>query len=383
MSTFTKKISIKIIFDIIKEIIPWTILKYSNDFFGSINNHYTFSKSKKWTTKDKNSIYCWACDQALTSGEGRLLYKFVSENLYDYSQVIIKNANNKIIFNKSFNLNEIKNNKKTLKMSFYESYIMPFLGIFYLWYKYILGNKVCYVNYLPLWNIALFLFLPPGTRLGPITGSLYKGKVNNLESFVRKYIIPILYTISGKIILSWRKRNLIFSTNMLLSYISPEIRKKSKFNFIFNNIKVNLYNKVRDIDLLVYNRNYFNKSNFFFSQVVTKLQEANFKVYYFGEKFNFEAKNYKGIIEIKKVREYLNRSKFTLVSSENFYSFYFLDAITNNVNLFYDKNTKLNLELLDINNKKIISIDYSNPLGEIDKIKEEIINFDNRYNYPY
>jgi glycosyltransferase involved in cell wall biosynthesis len=380
MSTFVKKISIKIIFDIIKEIIPWTILKYSNNFFGSINNHYTFSKSGEWVTGDKDIIYCWGCDLATTSGEGQLLYKFVSENLRNNQKIIIRNTKAKIVLKKDFDLKQINNTSNKLKLNFYDSYMTPYIGILYLWYRYILGNKVCYINFLPLWNIFLFILLPPGTKLGPISGSYYKGRVFNFESFLRKYITPILYKISN-FFLHWRKQNLIFNTDILTEFLSPKIQAKSKFNYIFNNIQINLYNKFKDIDLLIYNRNYFNKSNFFFEKVITKLQEDNFKVYYFGDKINAKLNNYKKIIENKKVNEYLNRSKFTIISSENFYSFYCLEAIQNNVNLFYDNNFKPKIEFVK-HSKKIKPLNFSGPTEAIDMIKEEIINFD-KYNYPY
>ena len=32
------------------------------------------------------------------------------------------------------------------------------------------GNKICYINYLPIWNFLIFVVLPKKTILGPITG---------------------------------------------------------------------------------------------------------------------------------------------------------------------------------------------------------------------
>ena len=43
--------------------------------------------------------------------------------------------------------------------------------------KYYSG--ICYVNFLPLWNFFLFMFLPKQTILGPITGSVYKKRIKD------------------------------------------------------------------------------------------------------------------------------------------------------------------------------------------------------------
>jgi glycosyltransferase involved in cell wall biosynthesis len=53
MSTFVKKINIKDILNIIQDIIPWGILRFSSDFFGWINNHYKISDFKEQSSKDK------------------------------------------------------------------------------------------------------------------------------------------------------------------------------------------------------------------------------------------------------------------------------------------------------------------------------------------
>lgn len=380
MKAFTKKMNIKDIFHLLLDFIPWAILRFSNEFFGNIANHYRFSEGGLWSNNNI-SIYCWNCDDATNRGEGQLLYKYISENLRNFNLIKIINIKNSRILKHDFKINEVNNFSTSLKLSFIESYISPFIGVIYLWYKYISGKKVCYVNFLPLWNIVLFLLLPPGTKLGPITGSVYKGKVNSVQCFLRKYTLPILYIVSGKFILNFRKGNFIFSTSLLIDYLSPEVRTRSSFDYIFKNITIKLYNKHRDIDLLVYNRNYFNKSNIFFSEVITNLQKNNFKVYYFGDEITTPGKNYKKIINNSEVQEYLNRTKFTLISNENFFSIFALEAIKNNVNLFYNKHHKITNKWLE-SSKKITKIDYLEVIESIEKIKEEISNFEN-YNFPY
>jgi glycosyltransferase involved in cell wall biosynthesis len=380
MQTFTKKMNIKDFFQLLIDFIPWIILRFSSEFFGNAANHYRYSEDEVWLSNN-STIFCWGCDDATNRGEGQLLYKYISENLRNFNLIKIINIKNSSILKHDFKINEVNNFSTSLKLSFIESYISPFIGVIYLWYKYISGKKVCYVNFLPLWNILLFLLLPPGTKLGPITGSLYEGKVNSVQSFLRKYILPILYVVCGKFILNFRKGNFIFSTGLLIDYLCPEVRARSSFDYIFKNITIKLYNKHRDIDLLVYNRNYFNKSNIFFSEVITNLQKNNFKVYYFGDEITTPGKNYKKIINNSEVQEYLNRTKFTLISNENFFSMFALEAIKNNVNLFYNKDHKITNKWLE-SSKKITKIDYLEVIESIEKIKEEISNFEN-YNFPY
>ncbi len=380
MRTFTKKMTIKDIFHLFIDFIPWIILRFSSEFFGNIANHYKFTKEELWLNNNI-SIYCWGCDDATNRGEGQLLYKYISGNLRNFNLIKIINTKNSMILKHDFKINEVNNFRTSLKLNFFDSYISPFIGVIYLWYKYISGGKVCYINFLPLWNIPLFLLLPPGTKLGPITGSIYKGKVNNVQSFMRKYILPLLYLVCGKFIINLRKGNFIFSTNLLIDYLSPKVRERSLFNYIYKNLAIKSYNKHRDIDLLVYNRNYFNKSNLFFSEVITNLQKNNFIVYYFGDEIATPGKNYKKIINNNEVLEYLNRTKFTLISNENFFSMFALEAINNNVNLFYNKDHKINNKWLE-SSKKVTKLDYLEVKESVEKIKKEISNFE-KYDFPY
>ena len=71
-------------------------------------------------------------------------------------------------------------------------------------------EKVIYINYLPLWNCLIFLFSPPKTIFGPITGSLQINKTKNFKSLIRLLIFPIIYKIS-LLILNYRKRNNFFN----------------------------------------------------------------------------------------------------------------------------------------------------------------------------
>ena len=94
----------------------------------------------------KKRLYIWACDYSKNTGEGLLARLFTRE----------LNKKNIIKINKKIYINH--------------KYIAPFIGILFCWKNYLMNRGVVYVNYLPLWNTLIFLFLPPNTILGPITG---------------------------------------------------------------------------------------------------------------------------------------------------------------------------------------------------------------------
>ena len=170
----------------------------------------------------KNNVRVWACDYSLSTGEGNLARLFVKKKLSGY----------RVIFNKV--------SKKSIKDGFikkilYYKYISPIIGILYCWYWHLNGKKVCYLNYLPLWNFIIFLFLPPRTILGPITGGSFFLDVS-VYSLFRKYIFPLFYQLSVTI-LYFRKTKLLFSTNLLKKYLPRSYLKKSEFNFVFNYLK--------------------------------------------------------------------------------------------------------------------------------------------------
>ena len=378
MQTFTKKINIQVIFYIMLDLIPWAILKYSNEIFGYLAGHHIFKKLLS-SDNNYNELYCWACDTGTNRGEGQLLFKFINENLNNYKSIILKNTFETFVVKKNFVDNE-KYTKTTLKLNFLQCYISPYIGILYLWYKFVLGKRVCYINFLPLWNLPIFLLLPPGTILGPITGSVYDGKIYNIQSFLRKFIIPILYFIADKII-SFRKEQIFFSTELLKPYIDEKRQLKYNFNYIFKNIKVNSYNQVKDIDLLIYNRDYFNKSNLIFKKIITSLEKDKINFYYFGDKIDIPSERYLKILDNNTVQKYLNRTKFTLISNENFHSFYCLEAVKNNVNLFYNQKQHTNIDWIQ-NSKKILALNYDAEIETINKIKEAINNFE-QYDFPY
>ena len=137
---------------------------------------------------NKNIIFVWTCDYSETTGEGKL------------ARLFIKNIN----LEKNFKIKLYQKKTVTYK------YISTIMGIIYCWGKYLNNKKVCYLNYLPLWNFFIFIFLPPKTILGSITGGANFSNSNKLNYLMRKNIFPIFYKIS-EFFLNFRSKNIIFS----------------------------------------------------------------------------------------------------------------------------------------------------------------------------
>lgn len=107
-----------------------------------------------------NKFSCWACDFSDKTGEGNLARLFVKKN---YTQ-----DNYQI-----FTPNNIKSLNFLNTSIFNYKYISPLIGILFCWYLFVKRKKIVYLNYLPLWNCLIFIFLPPKTIFGPITGGAY------------------------------------------------------------------------------------------------------------------------------------------------------------------------------------------------------------------
>ena len=115
---------------------------------------------------------------------------------------------------KKTNLILILIKKKEIK----QKYLSTIYGIIYCWKKFLKNERVCYLNYLPLWNFLIFVFLPPKTILGPITGGANYSKSNIFSYFIRGIIFPLFYKIS-EFSLNLRQSNLVFSTDLLKKYL--------------------------------------------------------------------------------------------------------------------------------------------------------------------
>jgi hypothetical protein len=303
-------------------------------------------------------IYCWACDISKNTGEGNL------------AQIFLKNLGTNYNIH-VFNLQKLNvTNSFLLKILSYK-YISPLVGLIFCWYIFFQKKKISYINYLPLWNCILFIFLPPQTILGPITGGAnFK---NNNKLFVRKYIFPLLYKIS-EIFINFRLNKINFSTDLLKPFLKKSTIAKSNFNYIFNLVKKKNKN-VKDIDFLIYYRKHKNKESFFPYNFIKKLISLNFKVHIIGDYLNFSSVTNYGYIDNKFVNLILSKTFYTLASNENLYSLFTIESINNHVKIIVDKNQfkkikffKENFICLDfnkiynINSLKSIKLTINNPI---------------------
>lgn len=281
----------------------------------------------------KKKIFVWACDYSDNTGEGKLARLFLNK------------------MNEKDNFYFVLNQKKKIK----QKYLSTIFGIIYCWKKFLKNERVCYLNYLPLWNFLIFIFLPPKTILGPITGGANYSKSNLLSYFTRGIIFPIFYKIS-EYSLSLRKSKLVFSTDLLKKYLSKKTIKKSSFNFVVKNFL--LTKKVRrrkKIDFLIYYRKHNNKISYFPYNLVKKLIRLKYKVHIVGDKLNFpNIKNY-GFISSNKLSNLQSLAKYTIISHENPYSFFILECLSNDVKIIVKQDMKRKIILPK---KNLIKLDY-------------------------
>ena len=285
----------------------------------------------------KKILNIWVCDYSENTGEGRLARLFI--------QNLKLNQKNILEFNQ----------KKILRYKYFSS----IQGIIFCWIKYLNNQRVCYLNYLPLWNFLIFIFLPPKTMLGPITGGADYSKNINLNYFIRAFIFPILYKLS-EFFLNIRSKKIIFSTDLLKKKLSKVTIRKSKFNFVFN-IASFKKKKKKKIDFLIYYRRHDNKKKLFPYNFIKKIIKLKFKISIIGDKLNFPlVKNY-GKISNKKVSNLQSISRYTVASGENLYSVFVLECLSNNVKVIVDKQQsdkikfyKKNFIKLDYNSKNIL-----------------------------
>ena len=299
-------------------------------------------------------IYAWSSDFEEFTGEGILARTFLNKILGTFKgKIKIKSNNSEYILFK----NKIKKIKSSsYNNNFINKYLKLFLGIMYLRKYNAKGYKTLYINYLPLWNFLIFLFLPKNTFLGPITGGKHIIKNYTFNSLVRKFIFPFFFKISS-LILEKKNMNLSFSTKMLRNYLPNKVIKKSFFEVNLICFEAKKREK-KYIDFIFYYRAHSNKSNHYLFNLINKLAGEKKKIFVVGDKF--PNKNVKNLGNIKRelLLTYLSKTKFSLNSGENFYSLFALDCISNHVTLFIDKKSFIkknyflncNIHLIDFNN---------------------------------
>tara|TARA_A100001015_G_scaffold115414_1_gene128154 strand:- start:1813 stop:2817 length:1005 start_codon:yes stop_codon:yes gene_type:complete len=275
----------------------------------------------------KNKIYYWSSENFKESGEGQLSILFL--------KILKKKLKNK----KFVGLNSFKY-RETL---FYK-YFLPFYGVLKIWFYHFQGYKTVYVNYLPLWNFLIFLLIPKKCLIGPITGTKYiNQKANFFQKNIRKFIFPIFFYISVKI-LKYQNRYVIFSNN---NFLNLKNKIKSIYNFQILYFKTNKKKIKKNIDIFVYLRSHSNKNSEKIEKIVNYFKHSKYKILVVGK--NFHAKNIKSIKYLKneKLNYFLKRSQLVLLSSEILLTFFCLDALNNNCKVVFFRNFNNEERLLD------------------------------------
>jgi len=292
----------------------------------------------------KKKLFIWTCDYSENTGEGKLARLFLKK--------LIKKEQYHIVFNQ----------KKKLK----NKYLPTLLGILYCWKKFFMNEKVCYLNYLPLWNFLIFIFLPPKTILGPITGGANYSNSNILGFLTRGVFFPLFYKIS-EFALNFRQSKLIFSTDLLKKYLLKKTIQKSNFNFVIKNFYLKKKSfKKKKIDFLLYYRKHKNKETFFPYDFIKRLIKLKFKIYVVGSKLNLPLVNNCGYISNNKILNLQSQSKYTIMSGENPYSFFILECLSNRVKVIVKKNM---IKKFIFSKKNFIELNF-NSLNDIKKIKK-------------
>jgi hypothetical protein len=298
------------------------------------------------------NLVIWASDLSQNTGEGILARAFLNEmqKIKKYQNVKIVTMENNINI-KNLNLNKIKF-KEVNKKIIYHKYFGPIYGAVYL-LLFSRKSEVLYLNYLPFWNFIIFLILPSKTILGPITGGIYNGPINNLNLFIRKYFLPIFYSIS-KLIIDKKYKKIIFSTSILKTYKKKDNSYLLNFVQILFNKKSNYANK--EYDIIFYNRDHATKHSDSIKKILVYL--SNYcRISVIGDRFNQgNVKNF-GWIERDMAIKLIKKSKLAFSSAENFLSIFCIDCINNGTPIIYDKNIQI---LLKHKNKNYIAINFNN-----------------------
>jgi hypothetical protein len=319
----------------------------------------------------KFDVFVWSSDFTEFRGEGLLARTFIN-NFFSDSNLSVKIVSNNGIF---FYKKKIKIVKKyNSSLNFITKYFTLFYGIFLIWINYFKGKKVCYINYLPLWNFLIFLLLPKNITLGPMTGGEYRGEIVNISTFLRKKVFPILYFVSLRIIFI-KYDKVIFSTDNLKKYLKITEINKCIFNFCLLFFKSRKKIK-KNVDFLFYYRIHPQKANLFQETIIKRLYEKGFSIIVVGDRFIY--RDIKSYVNIKreKVLRLLDRTKFSIISDENFFSLFSIDCIACNVVIFYNKNKTSYKKTLGLNN--IVSINFDNLLYSVNKICKYFYYFKNK-----
>jgi hypothetical protein len=288
----------------------------------------------------KNIIFYWSSDSSTKSGEGILANRFLSDlKKYKKSKVI-----------------KVSNNYKYQNITV-KNYIYPFIGIFKLWVKYLKGYKICYINYLPLWNFLIFFLLPSKVILGPITGTI---------SIERNFLFKTIFEKISIFIIKIKFDKCLFANNFYSNFF-----KNHYHNYIIKNLKFSKIikkNKVYDF-VFYYRKKYDDKLSLF--HLIKYLNQKKYKIVVIGEKIKIKKIICLGSISRKKLNNILSKTRCAIANKENLYSYFAQNCLSHNLTVFYNHEFK-KLEKFKLNNF------YTIPYNNLDKAYKTILKMKNK-----
>lgn len=306
--------------------------------------------------------YIWANDLHSNTGEGILGQSFLKNYIkfFPKEKILIQTPFKKYFFNEKILINKINQ-----KANFITNYFYPLYAVILIWFYYFKKKKICYLNFLPLWNFFLVLFLPGKTILGPITGRYENLNPYGFKYFIRKYFFYFLYLINIRILLK-KYKYLLFSTDILISHLKLNAKEKKRIfcNFVLSCFVKNNLQLKKNIDFLIYYRIHDTKNSDFLNYVISNLK--NKKIHIVGNILKSKNVINHGLISRKKVLNLLRRTKFSIISEENFLSLFFLDAVSCSVNIFYS--SKLSSKTNFFNSVVAYALDFSKKDSNIEFI---------------
>ncbi len=275
----------------------------------------------------------WCCDYRNNTGEGLLARKFINKYFKDKKVKILSSKKNYYL----------------------KEYIDQYLGILTLWIFYLKGKRTIYLNYLPLWNFPIFIFCPPKTIFGPITGSIQINKINGIKSILRKFLFPIFYKLS-LFFLNLRCKKIIFSTNILKKFLNRRILKKSVLNFVLLDFRIFKNNSKKKYDIIIYFRKHENKFFYHHTKLIKNLIAKDKKVVVIGDNLKIN-----GVCNYGKVRRIfltnlIKKSKYSLSGDDNLLSLFNLECLRQGVKVIHNK--KLSFQIPSVIKKNFIPYNF-------------------------
>lgn len=240
-----------------------------------------------------------------------------------------------------------------------------------IWVNFYRKKNIIYLNYLPLWNFFIFFLLPKKTILGPITGGSFFFNTSFVQKIFRKFVFILFYRISLSIIYK-KFKYLFFSTDLLRFYVKPNF-KNFIFNFSLSSFQFVKKIPKKNIDFLIYYKMHTTKNSKSIKTIINFLTEQNLKVSVVGDKIDNKKITYYSKLERTKLRDLLKKSKFTIISNENFYSLFCIDSMSCSVKIFFDKRIKPSNLFFD--KSFYIPIDFQNSQSAYCVIQDHIKNY--------